>query len=550
VLEEHTLEGAARPEDVHPDFLPPIRRIAQPPGTTGRDSGQDRELTRKGRAEGTRVRNQVQLITYADRLAGDLPGLRAALDGPLAGLFGGVHVLPFFTPYDGADAGFDPVDHTAVDPRLGSWADVRALSERYDTVADLIVNHVSADSEQFRDVQARGPESEYAGMFLTFAGVFPGGATEAELLAIFRPRPGLPFTPMTLGPDRRLVWTTFTTQQIDIDVRDPQGQAYLDRVLRALADAGVAMIRVDAVGYAIKTPGTSCFMTAETFEFIDELTERARRLGVEVLVEVHSYYQRQIEIGHRVDWVYDFALPPLVLHGLFTGDAQPLRDWLTVRPRNAITVLDTHDGIGVVDVGADSGPGREPGLLTTAQIDALVEGIHTRSGGASRQATGWAASNVDVYQVNCTYYDALGGDDRRYLLARLLQLFAPGIPQVYYVGLLAGENDLELLHRTGVGRDINRHHYTAAELDAALARPVVRALLALIRFRNSHPAFGGEFIVGADDGPGRLSLLWTAGEELAELTADLASADFAVTFTQHGQRQTVTDLEELPSTRA
>ncbi len=491
------------------------------------------------------MRNQVQLITYADRLAGDLPGLRRVLDGPLAGLFGGVHVLPFFTPYDGADAGFDPMDHTTVDPRLGSWDDLRALSERYETVADLIVNHVSADSEQFRDVRARGHESPYAGMFLTYGGVFPRGATEDELLAIFRPRPGLPFTPMTLGADRRLVWTTFTAQQIDIDVRDPQGRAYLDQVLRTLADAGVAMIRVDAVGYAIKTPGTSCFMTSETFAFIEELTEQARGLGVEVLVEVHSYYQRQVEIGHRVDWVYDFALPPLVLHGLFTGDAGPLRHWLTVRPTNAITVLDTHDGIGVVDVGPDSGPGGGPGLLTPEQISALVEGIHTRSEGASRQATGWAASNVDVYQVNCTYYDALGGDDQRYLLARLLQFFAPGIPQVYYVGLLAGENDLELLHRTGVGRDINRHHYTAAELEAALARPVVRALTSLIWFRNTHPAFGGDFAVGDDDTAGQVTLRWAAGDEVAELFADLASAAFAVTFTRDGRRHTVSDLEDL-----
>ena len=492
------------------------------------------------------MRNQVQLITYADRLAGDLPGLRSALDGPLAGLFGGVHVLPFFTPYDGADAGFDPVDHTAVDPRLGGWEDLHALGERFDTVVDLIVNHVSADSLQFRDVLERGPESPYAGMFLTYGSVFPDGATESDLLTIFRPRPGLPFTPMTLGGERRLVWTTFTNQQIDIDVHDDRGREYLDQVLRALADADVSMIRLDAVGYAVKTPGTSSFMTPATFAFIDEMTERARGLGVDVLVEVHSYYRRQIEIGHRVDRVYDFALPPLVLHALFTGDGQPLRDWLAIRPANAITVLDTHDGIGVVDVGPDSAPERGPGLLTPEQLSDLVEGIHTRSGGASRRATGWAASNVDVYQVNCTYYDALGRDDQRYLLARLLQLFTPGIPQVYYVGLLAGSNDLELLERTGVGRDINRHHYTPAELQAALERPVVRALLALIRFRNSHPAFDGAFALGEDDGPGRLTLRWTADDERAELSVDLASAAFTVTFTHGGERRSVTDLLELP----
>src|SRR6266704_2915066 len=113
------------------------------------------------------MRNQVQLIAYADRLGGSLPVLARLLRGPLAGLFGGVHVLPFYLPYDGADAGFDPIDHTQVDPRLGEWKDVAALAEGRDLVADLVVNHVSASSEQFQDLLARGDESPYASMFLT-----------------------------------------------------------------------------------------------------------------------------------------------------------------------------------------------------------------------------------------------------------------------------------------------------------------------------------------------------------------------------------------------
>src|SRR3712207_1916719 len=132
------------------------------------------------------MRNQVQLIAYADRLGGSLPALARLLDGPLAGLFGGVHVLPFFLPYDGADAGFDPVDHLSVDPRLGGWDDIRRLGGSRDTVADLIVNHMSDRSAPFRDVVARGERSPHAGMFLTYDRVFPAGATEADLLRIVR----------------------------------------------------------------------------------------------------------------------------------------------------------------------------------------------------------------------------------------------------------------------------------------------------------------------------------------------------------------------------
>ncbi|HLP01156.1 MAG TPA: alpha-amylase family glycosyl hydrolase, partial [Opitutaceae bacterium] len=165
------------------------------------------------------MRNQVQLITYVDRFGGGgLSNLHALLERELPGAFGGVHLLPFFFPIDGADAGFDPIDHTQVDPRLGGWHDVRRLAGTFDVMADLIVNHVSADSPQFQDFAKRGDASPSAGLFLTFDRVFPAGATEADLLRIYRPRPGLPFTTATLANgERRLLWTTFTAKQVDID---------------------------------------------------------------------------------------------------------------------------------------------------------------------------------------------------------------------------------------------------------------------------------------------------------------------------------------------
>ena len=341
-------------------------------------------------------------LSYVDRLTGGgLHELAALLNGPLAGVFGGAHLLPFFHPIDGADAGFDPIDHTAVDERLGTWDDMRALGATVEVMADLIVNHVSCNSPQFQDYLQKGAASPYAEMFLTYDRVFPQGATEAELLRIYRPRPGLPFTYTTLATgEKRLLWTTFTPQQIDIDVTHEQGKAYLDAILERFHAVGIRAIRLDAVGYAIKKPGSSCFMIPETFDFITELTAHARALQMEVLVEVHSYYKRQVEIARQVDWVYDFALPPLVLHTLYKADARPLVDWLRVRPHNSITVLDTHDGIGVIDVGAD-GPDN-PGLLEPAAINELVETIHKMSHGESRQATGVAANNLDLYQVNCT----------------------------------------------------------------------------------------------------------------------------------------------------
>jgi len=462
---------------------------------------------------------------------GAIPELAALLSGPLSDVFGAVHLLPFYDPIDGADAGFDPSDHTEVDRRLGTWADVAALARDRGVMADVIVNHISDRSPQFEDFLRRGSASPYDGLFLTRDRVFPQGADEADLARIYRPRPGRPFREVTLANgEKRVLWTTFTPQQIDIDVAHPQGQMYLERILNTLAANGVRMLRLDAVGYAIKKAGTSCFMLPETFEFIAEFAARARHLGIEVLVEVHSYFQRQIEIAARVDWVYDFALPPLVLHAFTFGTASALKRWIHIRPNNAITVLDTHDGIGIIDIGADpSDRAGRPGLVAPEEIDRLVESIHERSDGASRKATGAAASNLDLYQVNCTFFDAMGGDERRYLLARAIQFFLPGIPQVYYVGLFAGHNDLELLARTGVGRDINRHYFSRADIDSALARTVVQDLLGLIRLRNTHPAFMGSFRLLESDAA-TLILRWEMESEFAELCVRLGTAEHELTY--------------------
>ena len=469
------------------------------------------------------MHNAIQLIAYADRLSGDLRGLRSLLGTELKDLFGGIHILPFFDPVDGEDAGFDPVDHTRVDSRLGDWGDVAALTDEYSVMADLIVNHVSSDSPQFQDVRAQGSASPYWDLFLRKSDVFPDSEPDSviadEVSHIYRPRPGQPFTKITLDDGSSFdFWTTFSPKQLDINVEAPAGRAYLNSILDRFAKAGIREIRLDAAGYAIKRRGTQCFMLPQTFEFIGALSEQARTLGIETLVEIHSHYQTQIAIASRVGRVYDFALPPLVLHTLYTSDADALKCWLEISPHNCVTVLDTHDGIGIVDVARQ---GDLEGLLSDDQVDDLVETIHGKTGGASRRASGRAASNLDIYQVNSTYYDALGGDDSDYLIARAIQFFAPGTPQIYYVGLLAGENDLDLVEKSGVGRDINRHYYTPDEICAALERSVVQRLMELIRLRNALPAFGGTFSL-PECPRGQLIMRWDHNDEYAELRVDLS----------------------------
>lgn len=463
------------------------------------------------------MKNKVQLITYADRLGdGTIASLTDVLRTRFNGVYEGVHILPFFTPYDGADAGFDPVDHTKVDPRLGTWDDIAELSKTHDIMVDTIVNHMSWESKQFQDVMKRGENSPYYPMFLTMSSVFPDGATEEDLAGIYRPRPGLPFTHYTWGGKTRLVWTTFTPQQVDIDTDSKEGWDYLLSILDQLSRSHVSYIRLDAVGYGAKQAKTSCFMTPKTFDLIGRIKAEAESRGLETLIEVHSYYKKQVAIANKVDRVYDFAIPGLLLHALTTGKTEPIAHWVDARPNNAVTVLDTHDGIGVIDIGSDQLDRSLKGLVPDEEVDQLVETIHKNTHGESLAATGAAASNLDLYQVNSTYYSALGCNDQHYLAARAVQFFLPGVPQVYYVGALAGANDMELLHRTNVGRDINRHYYSVEEIDRNLERPVVKALNALCRLRNSLDAFDGEFTFGNEGDT--LTFSWKGETTAASLT--------------------------------
>ena len=472
------------------------------------------------------MKNQVQLITYVDRLGCEnITELTSLFQNEFKGLFGGIHILPFYYPIDGEDAGFDPINHQLIDPRLGDWNDLYKLSQEVEIMADLIVNHVSAKSAEFQDYLQKGKSSEYASLFLSYDTVFPEGATEEEILKIYRPRPSFPFTTFKLNDgSSKMIWTTFTSNQIDIDVACAMGIKYLEGILDVFQKGGVTMVRLDAAGYAIKKKGTSCFMIDETYEFIAELTEKAKAKGIEVLVEIHSFYQTQIEIAKRVDYVYDFALPVLVLDTLFNKNAKSLKKWLAVSPRNAITVLDTHDGIGIVDVASE---GDKAGLIEDDILNKIVEQMHLNSKGDSLKATGEAASNLDLYQVNCTYFDALGRDEEAYLMARAIQFFVPGIPQVYYVGLFAGENDMELLAKTNVGRDINRHYYTKEEIAKNLERPILQKMKSLMVLRNTHPAFNGEFHLVAT-AENMLHLKWVDGNHHAELLIDLENSKMKI----------------------
>lgn len=480
------------------------------------------------------------ILVYAERVGGNIGEIEKLLAGPLAD-FTGIHILPFFHPYDGDDAGFDPIDHTIVDPRLGDWSDFKRMSNTHEVTADLIVNHASALSPEFLDWQEKGADSEFDGMFLTFDVVFPNGGNEHDITAFYRPRPGLPFTAYEVNGTRRLVWTTFMPSQVDIDIKHEAGQAYLRRILEALASGGVKVVRLDAVGYAVKTPGTDSFMTPETLEFVGEITDLIHSYGMRVLVEVHAHYTQQLDIAPLVDLIYDFQTAPLLLHSFFTGTVDKLGDWFSIRPTNCLNVLDTHDGYGVIDGGPING---KPGLITQEDMAFIFERAAENTAGHSSIASVVPQWFTLPHQINATLPSILN-DDVAYVASRAVQFFLPGEPQVYYVGLFNGKDDQELFAATQQGRDVNRHHYTPAEISEALQQPVTQAIIALARLRNL-PAFSGDFTWAITSGDS-IRLAWASGGDsiALEVTTTVGAASFSIEVTDAAGTRRFASIEEL-----
>ena len=464
--------------------------------------------------------NQIMLITYADSLGNNLKELRRILAEQMDGVVGGVHILPFFP--SSADRGFAPIRYDKVDEAFGDFSDIKELAAEHPLMFDFMVNHISRESPYFQDFIEKKDESAYRDFFIRYRDFWPGGEpTPAQVEAIYTRKPRAPAIDVTFadGTSEKL-WCTFSEDQIDLNTESDVTRAFIRETLTDMCRRGASMIRLDAFAYAVKKPGTGCFfIEPDIWTLLHDIEDMVKPFGVDILPEIHEHYSIQLKIADKGFWVYDFALPMLVLHALYTGRGEALKHWLDICPRKQFTTLDTHDGIGVVDV-AD--------LLPEEEIERAKEYLFTRGANVKKVYNTAAYNNLDIYQINCTYYSALGDDDQAYLLARAIQFFAPGIPQVYYVGLLAGRNDIALMEATKQGRDINRHYYSMEEVAAETERPVVRKLFDMARLRNRHPAFHleGECRTALDGSRLTITRAYQGAE--ATLEADLETHAFVI----------------------
>ena len=469
------------------------------------------------------ITNKVMLITYPDSLGKNIEELRDVLNNDLKGAVGGIHLLPFF-PSTG-DRGFAPTDYTKVDPKFGDWSDVEKLGQEYYLMFDFMINHISRHSKYYEDFQQKKDKSKYADLFLSWDKFWPKGRpTKADVDLIYKRKDKAPYQEITFADgSKEKLWNTFGPEQIDLDVRKNVTQEFIKHTLNQLIEHGADIIRLDAFAYAVKKLDTNdFFVEPEIWDLLAQVRDDIAAKGAMILPEIHEHYSMPFKIAKHGYFIYDFALPMVTLYSLYSGKSERLAHWLKMCPMKQFTTLDTHDGIGVVDA-------RD--ILTPEEVKYTSQELYKVGANVKKKYSSAEYHNLDIYQINTTFYSALGDDDRKYFMARLLQVFAPGIPQIYYVGMLAGKNDIKLLEETKEGRNINRHYYTREEVAEEVKRPVVASLLKLFTFRNTEAAFdleGNIEVETPSENEIRIVRMNKDQTHKAELKANLKTLDYQV----------------------
>lgn len=435
------------------------------------------------------------VITYGDMVSqeGESPlrTLLHFLEVNLGDAVSAVHVLPFF-PYS-SDDGFSVIDYREVDRKLGDWDDVQALGMNYRLMADLVINHVSSKSDWFRGFgNGIAPERHY------FIEVEPG----TDLSAVTRPRTSPLLRPVQTPSGERLVWATFSHDQIDVDISNPDVLFEFLDILLFYVHHGARIIRLDAIAYLWKAIGTTCIHLDETHEVVKLLRDVLDLLapGIILLTETNVPHEENISYfgaGDEAHMVYQFSLPPLLLHALETGESRYLSDWVAglEPPPSGCTYFNftaSHDGIGMRPL---------EGLLPDDELNALVERMERKGGRVSRRQN--PDGTQTPYELNITYFDALGDPGRkdsdlgvsRFLCSQTVMLSLQGVPGIYFNSLIGAPNWLAGVQETGRARTINRQKWGMEELEDLLhdatapASRVFPEYLRLLEIRREHSAF-------------------------------------------------------------
>ncbi len=438
------------------------------------------------------------LITYADqvRAPGEVPlrTLHSFLNRHAAGVVSAVHVLPFY-PWT-SDDGFAITDYLAVEPEYGTWDDIIQLGSSFELMVDAVFNHLSAESAWFQRFLADDPGFE--DFFVTVEGA-------PDLSRVVRPRALPLLTEFVSASGPRKVWTTFSSDQVDLNVRNPEVLLALLEVLLFYVSCGARFIRLDAIAYLWKEIGTPCIHLPQTHRIIRLMRAVLDDVAPRVLLitETNVPHADNIsyfgEDGNEAQLVYNFTLPPLTVHSFRTGDARTLSRWAsglkTPTPEVCFfNFLASHDGIGL-------NPARD--VLSGTEVADLVSGTLELGGLISYKSNPDGSSSP--YEMNISFIDALAApgdgivDDeviaRRALCAHAIMLSLPGVPGIYFHSLFGSRGDPAGAEDSGIPRRINREKLTVERLEAELGHPrslrhhVFSGMSALLRVRREDAAF-------------------------------------------------------------
>ncbi len=429
------------------------------------------------------------LITYADTIQceDELPlvTLTQFAKTHFDGVFSAIHLLPFF-PWS-SDDGFSVTDYRQVDPAYGNWQHIRDLGREFDLMFDLVLNHISRKSDWFKNyITGIAPYRDY------FIEIDPG----TDLSAVVRPR-SLPLltTARRDGTEKQL-WTTFSEDQMDLNFGNPDVLFEFLDILLFYISTGAKIIRLDAIAYLWKQPGTACIHLEQTHVIVRLMRDLLDMIapGIILLTETNVPHEENISYlgqGDEAHMVYQFSLPPLLLHALTTDNATFLTDWAKTAsdcPAGCTTLNFTasHDGIGVRPLA---------GLIPDGEFDALIKKIKKLGGHISSKRN--ADGTESPYELNITYFDALGGDDLqtdRFLCSQTVMLALKGVPGVYFHSLTATPNHSDGVKATGRVRSINRKKWNIEDLRKTLggrgpAARIFNEYRRRIKIRAQHAAF-------------------------------------------------------------
>jgi len=440
--------------------------------------------------------SDVVLITYADtiRRADEKPlvTLHEFLTDCLSDTVSAVHILPFF-PYS-SDDGFSVMDYLAVNESHGNWDDIERIGRDFKLMADLVINHMSARSRWFENFRKRvDPGKDY----------FFEASLSDDLSAVVRPRTSPLLNPVMTEDGERYVWCTFSEDQVDLNFANPQVLNEFVAIIRRYLEHGVILFRLDAVAFLWKEPGTPSIHLQQTHELIKIL-----RLLIEhhtpqavVITETNVPNRENLTYfgnANEAHVIYNFSLPPLLIHSLVTGNCRHLKTWLMSMPpaqmgTTYLNFIASHDGVGLRPT---------DGLLTEEEKQGLINTMESFGGKVSYRRT--EDGRDQPYEMNIALYDALkgtvkGGADhwqlQRFICAHTVMLALEGIPAFYIHSLLATENDYERAEHTGRLRSINRGQWNLDRIESELGNPLshhckaFRELQRLIAIRRRQPAF-------------------------------------------------------------